>query len=190
MNNHITFDYPTDATLKILPVGLNIVDFVDGIIKFADGAKEDLPYKLIDRKYDSMSYLYLTTDEKITIETNEIGKRTALGTTKIKGSIKYIYIATTSSTSISLFVSTDPNASLDISDSESEIELITTIEYDSDDDPVYIGKASPSTLKSSSLWRIEKITYDASKNPIDIQYADGTQSFSKIWNDRTTYTYS
>ena len=190
MTNHITFDYPTDATLKTLPIGLNIIDFTDGVIKFADGTKEDLPYNLSDYNYDHMSYLYLTTDEKIIIETNEIGERDALGTIKIKGSIKYIYITTTSQTSISLFASTDPNASLDISDSESEIELITTIEYDSDDDPIYIGEAAPSTSKSSPLWRIKKITYDASKNPIDIQYADGTQSFSKVWDDRATYTYS
>ena len=190
MNNHVSFDYPADGTLKTLPIGLNIIDFIDGVVKLADGAKEDLPYKLSDYEHECMAYLYLTTGEKISIETDEIGERTAVGTTKIKGSFKYIYITTTSPTPLSIFVSTNPDASLDISEAETDIQLIISIEYDSDDDPIYIGEAAPSTIKSSSLWRIRKITYDASKNITDIQYADGTQTFTKVWNDRATYSYS
>ena len=189
--NDITFDYPSDGTLKTLPIGLNIIDFVDGIIKFADGTKEDLPYKLSDyTDHDNMSYLYITTGEKITIETDEMGSRTILGTTKIKTNFKYIYVTTTSPTPISFFVSTNPDTSLDISEADTDVQLITTIEYDSDNDPIYIGEAAPSTSKSDPLWRIKKITYDASKNPTDIQYADGTQTFTKVWNDRATYSYS
>jgi len=135
----VTFDYPSDGTRKTLPIGLNIIDFVDGIIKFADGTKEDLPYKLSDYiDHDHMSYLYITTG----------------------------------------------------SEADTDVQLITTIEYDSDNDPIYIGEAAPSTSKSDPLWRIKKITYDASKNPTDIQYADGTQTFTKVWNDRATYSYS
>lgn len=190
MLHHITIDYPDDGTLKTLPVGLNIIDFTDGIIKLSDGTKEDLPHKLSDSDHDCMSYLYITTGEKITIETDEIGERTILGTAKIRTNFKYIYITTTSSTPISFFTSTDPSVSLDISEADTDIELITAIEYDTDDDPLYIGESAPSTLKSSPLWRIKKITYDGSKNPTDIQFADGVQSFTKTWNDRTSYDYS
>ncbi|MCK4528008.1 hypothetical protein KAW18_11620 [candidate division WOR-3 bacterium] len=190
MTNEITMDYPDDGSLKTFPVGMSIIDFVNGVVKLADGTKDDLPYKLSDYDHDHMSYLYLTTGEKITIETDELGERTILGTTKIKTNFKYIYITTISATPVSFFVSTDPDASLDISDAETDIELITTIEYDTDDDPVYIGEAAPSTLKSASLWRIKKITYDGSKNPTDIQYAYGTQTFTKVWDNRTTYSYS
>lgn len=190
MSEQITMDYPDDGNLKTFPVGMSIIDFTNGVVKFADGTKEDLPHKLSDYDHEYMRYLYITTGEKITIETDELGERTVLGTTKIKTNFKYIYITTTSATPISFFVSTDPDAYLDVSEADTDIELITAIEYDGDDDPVYIGEAAPSTTKSASLWRIKKITYDASKNPTDIQFADGTQTFTKVWNDRSVYIYS
>jgi len=190
MTQHITMDYPDDGTLKTLPIGLNIIDFTDGIIKLADGTKHDLPYKLSDTDHDHMSYLYLTTGEKITIETDEIGERTILGTVKIRTKFKYIYITTTSSTPVSFFTSTDRYVSLDVSDTDADIELITSLAHDSDGDIEYVGKAAPSTLKSSPLWRIKKVTYDSDKNITDVQFADGVQSFTKTWDDRTTYSYS
>ena len=190
MTDHITFDYPADGTLETFPTGTSIINFTNGVITFADGTKKDLPYSLSDYDHDHMKYLYLTANEEITIETDEVGKRTVIGTAKIRSTFKYVYIVTTSPTPVSFFVSTNPNVSIDISEKKDTIELITAIEYDADDDPVYIGESAPSSLKSASVWRIKKITYDASKNPIDIQYADGTQTLSKIWDDRTSYGYS
>jgi hypothetical protein len=190
MTDHITFDYPPDGTLETFPTGTNIINFTNGVITFADGTKKDLPYQLSDYDHDVMNYLYITTEENILIKIGEFGKRNIIGIAKINAPFKYIYIITTSPTPLSFFVSTDKNVSIDISEEPDTVELITTIEYDSDDDPIYIGESAPSSLKSASVWRIKKITYDASKNPIDIQYADGTQTLSKIWDDRASYDYS
>ena len=66
----------------------------------------------------------------------------------------------------------------------------TVISYDSSSNPEYIGETQPGTPKDISEWRISKITYDASGNPIDIQYADGEALFTKKWDDRTRYDYS
>jgi len=55
--------------------------------------------------------------------------------------------------------------------------------------PIYIGEAKPGTPKSAVGWRIKKITYDGN-NPIDIQWASGTKTFDKIWDNRADYSYS
>lgn len=68
--------------------------------------------------------------------------------------------------------------------------LSKLIEYDANDNPEYIGEASPGTLSSQALWKITKITYDANSNPTEIFFADGDASHSKVWDDRATYTYS
>ena len=188
---HITFDYPADGTLETFPTGTSIINFTNGSITFADGTKKDLPYQLSDYDdHDVMNYLYITADENILLKIGEFGNRSVIGKTKIKAPFEYIYIITTSPTPISFFVSTDPNVSIDISEEPDTVELITAIEYDTDDDPIYIGESAPSSLKSASVWRIKKVIYDTSKNPIDIQYADGTSTLSKIWDDRASYTYS
>ena len=66
----------------------------------------------------------------------------------------------------------------------------TVISYDTTGNPEYIGESQPGTLKSDSVWRIFKITYDASNNPTDITWADGESLFNKKWDDKTSYDYS
>lgn len=53
----------------------------------------------------------------------------------------------------------------------------------------YIGLARPGTSKSTNGWQIKKLIYDGYKIT-DIQWADGTSAFTKIWEDRVTYNYS
>ncbi len=55
--------------------------------------------------------------------------------------------------------------------------------------PIYIGKALPGTVESDAGWQINKITYDAPGNLIGNSFADGTNSYNKIWDDRADYTY-
>lgn len=66
----------------------------------------------------------------------------------------------------------------------------TYIEYDANQDPVYMGEAVHGSSKHSAVWRIKKVTYDVNHNPTSILWAEGTTSFSKIWVDRGDYTYS
>jgi len=52
----------------------------------------------------------------------------------------------------------------------------------------YIGEAEPGTLVSGATWRIKKITVTGSLT--EIQWADGVGTFTKVYNDRATYTYA
>ena len=61
---------------------------------------------------------------------------------------------------------------------------------DADGKPEYIGVAAPSSAKGSLVWSIKKLTYNASGQTTDIQWADGTAAFTKEWDERATYTYS
>jgi hypothetical protein len=59
----------------------------------------------------------------------------------------------------------------------------------SGDNIVYLGQALPGSAVSAAVWRIQKFLYSGA-NVTDLLWADGTNAFSKIWNDRATYSYS
>ena len=71
-----------------------------------------------------------------------------------------------------------------------DIKYRTSVTYDVSSNPIYYGEALPGTAKSDSKWRIKKNTYDGSGNLTDIEWADGTYLFNKVWDDRANYTYS
>lgn len=57
--------------------------------------------------------------------------------------------------------------------------------------PIYCGFADPSqgnVLITEALWQIYKLTYSDSK-PTSKKYADGTNGYVKVWDDRATYSY-
>lgn len=70
------------------------------------------------------------------------------------------------------------------------IRYKSAFEYDSNDNPIYIGYALPGTAKSEYKWLILKLTYDTNENVIDIEFASGTNLFNNSWDNRTNYTYS
>lgn len=51
----------------------------------------------------------------------------------------------------------------------------------------YVGKAAPNTATSAASWQIKKI--DSTTNPTSIKFADGVTSFTKVWDNRATFTY-
>ncbi len=63
------------------------------------------------------------------------------------------------------------------------------IEYNVDDNPIYIGVAIAGSLPSASVWAIRKITYDGN-NPTKIEWANRTTTFDKSYDLRATYSYS
>jgi len=75
-------------------------------------------------------------------------------------------------------------------------ELCCKARYDYDYDTtlgwllIYYGLAEPGTAASAAGWRIRKYTYDANGNVTQIDWADGVNTFNKIWNDRYSYSYS
>ena len=52
----------------------------------------------------------------------------------------------------------------------------------------YIGKAPAGSSEVDAVWQIKCL--DETGNFAKIQWADGVSTFSKVWNDRTTYSYS
>lgn len=52
----------------------------------------------------------------------------------------------------------------------------------------YVGEADPGTATSDNAWRIKRITETGPD--IVIAWADGVATFVKVWDDRTSYTYT
>lgn len=58
------------------------------------------------------------------------------------------------------------------------------VEYDTNQNPIYIGEAIQGAATSDSSWTVQHITYDTNNNPTLFQTADGA------WDNRATLTYS
>ncbi len=58
--------------------------------------------------------------------------------------------------------------------------------------PLYIGESPPGGGTALPVWRIRKMEYDNGNNfpPTAEVYANGENKFDKIWNDRTSFTYT
>lgn len=52
----------------------------------------------------------------------------------------------------------------------------------------YVGETKPGIATSEPYWRIIKIT--ESGNLTTVQFADGEDSFTQIWDDRASLSYS
>lgn len=64
-----------------------------------------------------------------------------------------------------------------------------TVYIDEASDTVtYIGKAQIGTATSEAKWQIKKIY--SSGTDTSITWADGTDEFSKVWDNRSSYSYS
>lgn len=48
----------------------------------------------------------------------------------------------------------------------------------------YVGKSDPGGVVSDPVWQIIKLT------DTEVEFAEGSDSFNKVWNDRLTYSYS
>uniref|UniRef100_A0A6M3IVP4 Uncharacterized protein n=1 Tax=viral metagenome TaxID=1070528 RepID=A0A6M3IVP4_9ZZZZ len=55
---------------------------------------------------------------------------------------------------------------------------------------IYIGLAFPGADKASAVWQIKKLSYDGLGNMTELRYADATDDFKKVWNDRASYDYA
>lgn len=62
------------------------------------------------------------------------------------------------------------------------------LEY-SGNNPIYVGKAVPGSAVGSAVWQIQKLTYSGS-NVTDVQWANGSNGYTAVWDDRASYTYS
>lgn len=63
-------------------------------------------------------------------------------------------------------------------------------DYDINNNLIYAGFSRSGALTTDPLWKIQKITYDASNNLLTAQWASGSPTYQFIWSSRTGYTYS
>lgn len=69
-----------------------------------------------------------------------------------------------------------------------DLELGTTQVDFSADSILYRGESQNRGFGYASIWRISKVSFDASGNPT-VLWASGNSSYDKIWNDHLEYTY-
>ena len=67
----------------------------------------------------------------------------------------------------------------------------TEFDYDAAATPnlVYLGLAVPGTATSAAAWQIRKFTTSGS-NPTSMLWAGGSGTFTNIWDNRASLTYS
>ena len=73
--------------------------------------------------------------------------------------------------------------------SEDELTYAKRIDFTINETVIYRGEAIAGSLDSANVWRIRRITI-ASDNDVTEQWADGADTFTQIWDDRLTLSYS
>ncbi len=65
-------------------------------------------------------------------------------------------------------------------------ETVTLVDTSSTD-YIYIGSALPGSLSSESKWRIQRV--DLTTSEIKILYANESQDFTNVWDNRASLIY-
>ena len=75
---------------------------------------------------------------------------------------------------------------------ESELEVPYNKEVDFDDvnDYIYKGYAAVGSAKSAAVWRIERIEFVGVDGDVTVRYANDIDTFTHIWDNRTSFTYT
>lgn len=68
-------------------------------------------------------------------------------------------------------------------------DLQMRVEYNANQDPLYLGYAAPGSGSDAAVWQIRKYTYDANNNVTLVQFAGGTNEFARVWDNRAGYSY-
>jgi hypothetical protein len=70
-------------------------------------------------------------------------------------------------------------------------QLAQRIEYDVNNNPIYIGETFSCNQRQQSqpVWRIKRIYWDANQNAFATLWANGDMNFKFRWDQRATYTY-
>jgi len=72
---------------------------------------------------------------------------------------------------------------------EEEIVYAKRVDFISDE-TLYRGEANPGTLDGANVWRIRKINIAYIDGDVTETWADGSAAFTKVWDDRLSYTYT
>ena len=70
------------------------------------------------------------------------------------------------------------------------IQYTQQFDYDANGNVIYIGRADIGNATSGAKWQIRKMTYDAVGNLLTIQFANGNDGYTSIWDNRASLSYS
>jgi len=118
------------------------------------------------------------TDSYIQLPLDGAGKKTRTTEDTVNGSLVHTQI---------IKIADDNN---NIIVPSKDTQYTQAVENNASGLPIYVGEAVPSSAKSAAAWRIKKLTYDGNGFLTDVQWADGTAAFTKVWDDRTGYSFS
>lgn len=62
------------------------------------------------------------------------------------------------------------------------------VDYDGGDNPVYMGFAQPGSKDSDAVWQIYKMKW-TNNQMTHLRWANGDDEFTRVWDNRATYTY-
>jgi len=68
-------------------------------------------------------------------------------------------------------------------------KCIFQFDYDGANNLLYLGMALPAVATSAAFWQIRKFTYTGA-NLTSVLYAGGVRTFTNIWDNRASYSYS
>lgn len=54
----------------------------------------------------------------------------------------------------------------------------------------YVGSARPGTAESAAGWQIQLIVSDSATGTTSVTFPNGKNTFSFVWSNRETYSYS
>jgi hypothetical protein len=70
---------------------------------------------------------------------------------------------------------------------EAESRQLITLADTASSDFIYIGTAALGALKSQAVWRIQRV--DLRTSLIEILFADSTEDFTNVWDNRVGLVY-
>ncbi|MDE2015951.1 MAG: hypothetical protein KGJ89_04995 [Patescibacteria group bacterium] len=72
---------------------------------------------------------------------------------------------------------------------EPQASYTMLFDYDGSGNLIYLGRAGIGSLTGNPVWQIKKLNYSGS-NMTSIQWAGGNESFTNIWDNRASLSYS
>lgn len=147
----------------------------------------ELPKEVIDL-LKNLKHLNTTADRPLSVRLSDGSKYYVAVAKAVERGIQAVAMGTTPSFQDTAGVPSRPKTDTNLILKTTPDAYTVKIEY-SGDNPIYVAKASPGTAVGSTGWQISKLTYSGA-NVTDVQWADGTNAFTKIYNSRASYSYS
>ena len=190
----IYITYPADGDKRTVEKGTLVVDLFTGEVTLPDGTVEHTSLYLDSMGFDVAKKLTLDTDKNVTLSLDSGGKyEVEAGEIEltVKQGFRIVYIETTEDTEVGVWVSTDIESEIKTTRPDKinvdDKRYTTAIEYDVNENPVYLGVAPIGSARSDEKWRLKKITYDVNENPTAVEFA--SDKFDKKWDSRASYDY-